>query len=73
MEDNDITREPLLLIDTAGCDLQELDLPDEQSRGNEGENSITINYLDSVVNVVTYCYKLIVWSLPLSMFMYTYR
>ncbi|XP_053400098.1 DNA-binding protein SMUBP-2-like [Mercenaria mercenaria] len=28
---------PLLYIDTAGCDLRELDLPEEISKGNEGE------------------------------------
>lgn len=34
--DNDVTSQSLLLIDTAGCDLHELDLPDELSKGNEG-------------------------------------
>ena len=34
--DNEITSCALLYIDTAGCDLPELDLPDEVSRGNEG-------------------------------------
>ena len=34
---DEVTSEALLLIDTSGCDLQELDLPDEQSRGNEGQ------------------------------------
>jgi len=36
VEDNEVTCEPLILIDTAGCDLPELELPDEQSKGNEG-------------------------------------
>ena len=27
---------PLLFIDTAGCDLTELDTPSEESKGNEG-------------------------------------
>ena len=36
VEDNDITSEALILIDTDGCNLPELDLPDEQSHGNEG-------------------------------------
>lgn len=35
--DNEDTQTPLLLIDTAGCDLDELDLPDELSKGNEGQ------------------------------------
>ena len=30
------TSVPLLFIDTAGCDLRELDTPDEESKGNEG-------------------------------------
>lgn len=37
VEDNEDTRIPLLLIDTAGCDLHELDLPEEISKGNEGK------------------------------------
>ena len=41
--ENDVTLVPLLLIDTAGCDLHELDLPDEQSKGNEG--SCLINFV----------------------------
>ena len=28
---------PLLFIDTAGLDIRELDTPDEESKGNEGE------------------------------------
>lgn len=27
---------PLVFIDTAGCDLRELETPDEESKGNEG-------------------------------------
>ena len=30
------TSVPLVFIDTAGCDLNELDTPDEESKGNEG-------------------------------------
>ena len=30
------TSVPLLFIDTAGCDLWELETPDEESKGNEG-------------------------------------
>lgn len=36
VEDNEVTSEALIYIDTAGCELFELDLPDEQSKGNEG-------------------------------------
>ena len=31
------TESPLVFIDTAGLGLEELDVPDEESRGNEGE------------------------------------
>ena len=31
---------PLLLIDTAGCNLHELDIADEFSKGNEGNGSL---------------------------------
>ena len=30
------TSVPLVFIDTAGCDLHELDTTDEESKGNEG-------------------------------------
>jgi len=30
------TSVPLVFIDTAGCDLRELETPDEESKGNEG-------------------------------------
>ncbi|KAH8036044.1 hypothetical protein HPB51_016348 [Rhipicephalus microplus] len=35
VEDNDDTALPLLLIDTAGCGMVELDTPDDESKGNE--------------------------------------
>jgi len=35
--DTDDTSTPLLLIDTAGCDLNELDVASNESKGNEGE------------------------------------
>ena len=31
-----LTSVPLVFIDTAGCDMCELDTPDEESKGNEG-------------------------------------
>ena len=34
---NEVTEMALLLIDTAGCDLHELDLPEEVSKANEGQ------------------------------------
>lgn len=36
MGESEDTSIPLLLIDTAGCDLNELDLAEEVSKGNEG-------------------------------------
>lgn len=36
VEETEETSEPLLLIDTAGCQLYELDVPEEISKGNEG-------------------------------------
>ena len=38
IQETDDTTQPLLLIDTAGCDLHELDLPEEISKGNEGSS-----------------------------------
>ncbi|XP_059153320.1 DNA-binding protein SMUBP-2-like [Physella acuta] len=43
------TRSPLLLIDTAGCDLHELDLPDELSKGNEGEADIVAAHVEDLI------------------------
>ena len=37
VEGNEETTIPVLMIDTAGCDLQELDVPDELSKANEGK------------------------------------
>ena len=31
------TSTPLLLIDTAGCGLSEMEVTDEQSKGNQGQ------------------------------------
>ena len=36
IQETDDTTQALLLIDTAGCDLHDLDLPEEISKGNEG-------------------------------------
>ncbi len=36
VEENEETSTPLLLIDTAGCDLMELGTSEEVSKGNEG-------------------------------------
>ena len=40
---------PLLLIDTAGCDMNELDLEDEESKGNEYEADIVSIYVERLI------------------------
>lgn len=47
VEESKLTSEPLIFIDTSGCELHELDLPQEQSKGNEGE--INLAYECSLV------------------------
>ena len=36
VEVTSLTRVPLVFLDTAGCDMTELDTPSEESKGNEG-------------------------------------
>ncbi|GFO34359.1 DNA-binding protein smubp-2 [Plakobranchus ocellatus] len=43
------TAAPLLLIDTAGCDLRELDLPEEVSKGNEGEADVVATHVENLI------------------------
>lgn len=40
---------PLLLIDTAGCNLQELNIADELSKGNEGEADVVAHYVEQLI------------------------
>ncbi|CAI9732054.1 DNA-binding protein SMUBP-2-like [Octopus vulgaris] len=42
IEENELTTEPLILIDTAGCNLPELEVPEEISKGNEVEEIAVI-------------------------------
>ncbi|XP_070564709.1 LOW QUALITY PROTEIN: DNA-binding protein SMUBP-2-like [Ptychodera flava] len=49
VEDTEVTSVPLLLIDTAGCDLYELDLEDEMSKANEGEVDLVEVHVDALV------------------------
>ncbi|KAL8606242.1 hypothetical protein ACOMHN_012874 [Nucella lapillus] len=49
VEEGEITSTPLLLVDTAGCDLSELDLPQEVSKGNEGEADIVSAHVEQLV------------------------
>ncbi|RUS87677.1 hypothetical protein EGW08_004518 [Elysia chlorotica] len=49
VSDTEETRVPLLLIDTAGCDLRELDLPEDVSKGNEGEADIVAAHVENLI------------------------
>ncbi|KYO41590.1 DNA-binding protein SMUBP-2 [Alligator mississippiensis] len=44
------TRIPLLLVDTAGCGLFELEVEDEQSKGNQGEVHLVGLHVQALVN-----------------------
>ncbi|XP_046889814.1 DNA-binding protein SMUBP-2 [Hypomesus transpacificus] len=46
---NEETSTPLLLIDTAGCGLSEMEVADEQSKGNQGE----VDIVDLHINALT--------------------
>lgn len=50
VEDNEDTALPLLLIDTAGCEMTELDTPDEESKGNEGEADLVAVHVERLVS-----------------------
>lgn len=50
VEDNDDTALPLLLIDTAGCGMVELDTPDDESKGNEGEADLLAIHVKRLVS-----------------------
>ncbi|KAM4553672.1 DNA-binding protein SMUBP-2 [Fundulus diaphanus] len=43
------TSTPLLLIDTAGCGLSEMEVADEQSKGNQGEVDIVALHIKSLI------------------------
>ncbi|XP_015911293.2 DNA-binding protein SMUBP-2 [Parasteatoda tepidariorum] len=49
VEDNENTSIPLLLIDTAGCDLCELQSEDDESKGNEGEADLVRHHVESLI------------------------
>eukprot|EP00057_Strongylocentrotus_purpuratus_P007910 XP_011662384.1 PREDICTED: DNA-binding protein SMUBP-2 [Strongylocentrotus purpuratus] len=48
--ENENTTLPLLLIDTAGCDVLELELEDEVSKGNEGEADIVSHHVSNLIS-----------------------
>uniref|UniRef100_A0A224YIC1 DNA helicase n=1 Tax=Rhipicephalus zambeziensis TaxID=60191 RepID=A0A224YIC1_9ACAR len=50
VEDNDDTALPLRLIDTAGCGMVELDTPDDESKGNEGEADLVAIHVERLVS-----------------------
>lgn len=50
IEDGELTSEPLLLIDTAGCDLWEMDVPEEISKGNKGEADIVNHHVRRLIS-----------------------
>ena len=49
VESNPYTQTPLLFIDTAGCELYELDVPEEISKSNEGEAKLVSLYVSSLI------------------------
>ncbi|KAG0417475.1 hypothetical protein HPB47_005582 [Ixodes persulcatus] len=50
VEDNDDTATPLLLIDTASCSMTELDTPDDESKGNEGEADLVAIHVERLIS-----------------------
>ena len=50
VEETEVTAIPVLLIDTSGCDLQELTLCGEVSKGNEGEADIVTSHVEHLIN-----------------------
>lgn len=49
VEQNENTITPLLLIDTAGCNQNELQLQEEMSKGNEGEADLVSVHVESLL------------------------
>ncbi|XP_071481045.1 DNA-binding protein SMUBP-2-like [Diadema antillarum] len=49
VEENENTNLALLLIDTAGCDITELELEEEVSKGNEGEADLVAHHVDNLI------------------------
>lgn len=45
----DLDLQALVLIDTAGCDMQELEVEDEESKGNESEADIAAIYVENLI------------------------
>lgn len=49
VQETDETSLPLLLIDTAGCDVREKEVEDEVSKGNEGEADIVAAHVTTLI------------------------
>lgn len=49
VQETDETSLPLLLIDTAGCDVREKEVEDEVSKGNEGEADIVAAHVRALI------------------------
>lgn len=49
VEDCPETTTPLLLVDSAGCDLMELDVPAESSKGNDGEADVVAAHVQRLI------------------------
>lgn len=49
VQETDETSFPLLLIDTAGCDIREKEVEDEVSKGNEGEADIVAAHVTALI------------------------
>uniref|UniRef100_T1J301 PH and SEC7 domain-containing protein 4 n=1 Tax=Strigamia maritima TaxID=126957 RepID=T1J301_STRMM len=50
VNENEDTSTPILFIDTAGCNIFELDLVDEASKGNEGEADIAAAHVRNLIS-----------------------
>ena len=50
VEDDTVTRSVLILVDTAGCDMEELTTEDNISKANEGEAAIVYHHVEELVN-----------------------
>ena len=49
VNDTELASLPLLMIDTAGCDLYELQAQDKESKGNEGEADVVAAHIEGLV------------------------
>lgn len=50
VKDAEVTTVALLLIDTTGCDLYEIETSEEESKGNEGEAEVVALHVEALVS-----------------------